>query len=793
MGPAFFTKGGTGVKTALFHTPGFTGTFRRRIYILLFSVMVLMLAAFMVAVYFGLRNNVRRDEEEADRRMLYQMLVNIDYMDNTFKSLCYSFYTLAEVRAIMYLQEPDTYENCYSQLERLQRIQPQNSFIHSIQIYNHDKNTVYSTKNTLREDLPLGEISAGYGAMPRLKPILRQIGGADMFVLSYFMYDMVNEDGRMNGALVMNIQLDWLLGNIQRVNLMDSMDRNQLYVLTSDMRFLEASGASSPREGAGEFRTALVSALGGEFERHGAPGEEGYSFTSRIDKESYLISVVSVKSSNWMILNARSQSAVYQYMGNLLKNILLLASLCVIAFLLVSLVLSRRIYRPIENLLEHIRPLAAGIPLPTIDRDEFTWLKKVYESYEEHFQEYRQTAKAYTLRYLLQDSSEINEAGFARTLTEQGISLSLGEPFVVFIVSAGKNARENEGGPASETERALGNTERLFAEALSPRFPFESLRLNAGSICFIINAGADALEELRAVLLAAQGRAEIPLRAALAGPQDGVNCVSGLHNTAQRLLLYHFVLPGQPLISQVEVGRRDAETPYPYDLEAGFLADLEKHRPEEMSRRLGELIEGLRNMEIYNLHFYLRRMLSEVRKTLFRMNEGLESPVDLETRFSEGQLLALPTLDDFARTLQANLVDAASRPERRQYGDKSGEIMAQVLDIIQNTYADVNLNAAELASMLKITPSTLSRVFNEHMQKSIPEYINTLRMEKAAEWLRNSKLSNREIMSRIGMENESYFYKVFKNQYGRNPSEYRLAARITGGYRLGAPGGGLRP
>jgi YesN/AraC family two-component response regulator len=68
------------------------------------------------------------------------------------------------------------------------------------------------------------------------------------------------------------------------------------------------------------------------------------------------------------------------------------------------------------------------------------------------------------------------------------------------------------------------------------------------------------------------------------------------------------------------------------------------------------------------------------------------------------------------------------------------------------------------------------------MQKSIPEYINALRMEKAAEWLRNSKLSNRDIMSRIGMENESYFYKVFKNQYGQNPSEYRLAARITDAY-----------
>jgi AraC-like DNA-binding protein len=745
--------------------------------------MALMLAVFMSAMYINLRNNVRRDEEAADQRILYQMVVNIDYMDNTFKSLCYSSYTLPEVRTIMYLKEPDTYENCYSQLERLQRIQLQNSFIQSVQIYNYDKDTIYSTKNNLREDVFIRKIVADDGAAPRLKPILRQIdsNGTDTVVLSYFMYDMVNEDGRMNGALVMNIQLNWLLSNIQRVNMMDSSDGNRLYVLTSDMEFLEA--AESVQETGGEFKTALVSALAGEFEKHRLPLEKGGSFTARIDKVTYLISAVSVKSSNWMILNLRSQSAVHRYMGNLLKNILLLASLCVIAFLMVSLILSRRIYRPIKNLLENIRPLAAGIPLPVIDRDEFTWLKKVYKSYEEHFREYRQTAKAYTLHYLLQDSSEISEAGFARTLTEQGIALTLAEPFVVLIAGAGKNAEEPASGSSPETERGVENMERLFADAFSS-FPFESLRLNTGSICFIINAAADKLENLKAAVQAVQGRADIPVIAALAGPQSGVNCVSGLYNTAQRLLLYHFVLPGQPLITQAEVGRRDAETPYPYDAESRFLADLEKHKPEEMRARLAELIGKLRNMEIYNLHFYLRQMLSGLRKTLFRMNETLESPVDLHTQFSENLLLSLPSLDDFALALQTNLIDAASRPERRRNGDKSAEIMAQILDIIGNNYADTNLNAAELAVMLKITPSTLSRIFNEHMQKSIPEYINSLRMEKAAEWLRNSKLSNREIMSRIGMENESYFYKVFKNQYGQNPSEYRLVARITNDYLL---------
>ncbi len=38
--------------------------------------------------------------------------------------------------------------------------------------------------------------------------------------------------------------------------------------------------------------------------------------------------------------------------------------------------------------------------------------------------------------------------------------------------------------------------------------------------------------------------------------------------------------------------------------------------------------------------------------------------------------------------------------------------------------------------------------------------------------MENSKLSIQDIMRRVGIENESYFYKLFKAKHGMTPREY---------------------
>lgn len=55
------------------------------------------------------------------------------------------------------------------------------------------------------------------------------------------------------------------------------------------------------------------------------------------------------------------------------------------------------------------------------------------------------------------------------------------------------------------------------------------------------------------------------------------------------------------------------------------------------------------------------------------------------------------------------------------------------------------------------------------------DYINRIRIEHAAHLLRSDESAIEDIVSTCGFENTSYFYRLFRRQYGTTPKAYRLA------------------
>jgi len=147
--------------------------------------------------------------------------------------------------------------------------------------------------------------------------------------------------------------------------------------------------------------------------------------------------------------------------------------------------------------------------------------------------------------------------------------------------------------------------------------------------------------------------------------------------------------------------------------------------------------------------------------------------MDAQALFPDSLLGSADTLDGFIALLGGRMEEAMRGARLEASQPRGPSLEEQIAEVIRANYADPNLSAAEISSMLKLSSATLSRAFNSRHRQSIPAYINGVRMEKAAEWLRNSKLGVREIAARVGFRNESYFFKVFKKQYGKSPQEYR--------------------
>ncbi len=84
-----------------------------------------------------------------------------------------------------------------------------------------------------------------------------------------------------------------------------------------------------------------------------------------------------------------------------------------------------------------------------------------------------------------------------------------------------------------------------------------------------------------------------------------------------------------------------------------------------------------------------------------------------------------------------------------------------------------NLTLDSIADAARLNRSYLCRLFKKEVGGSIFQYINRLRMEKAANLLTNRPgIMIKEVAEQIGMDEPFYFTRRFKDYYGLPPREW---------------------
>lgn len=93
--------------------------------------------------------------------------------------------------------------------------------------------------------------------------------------------------------------------------------------------------------------------------------------------------------------------------------------------------------------------------------------------------------------------------------------------------------------------------------------------------------------------------------------------------------------------------------------------------------------------------------------------------------------------------------------------------------IIEKNITDRNLNVSEIAKSLYVSTEHLIRTFRSAYGITPKRYITDLRLTRASELLKTNKSTISEISDAAGFSNIFYFNKIFKQNYGMTPSEYR--------------------
>jgi two-component system response regulator YesN len=106
------------------------------------------------------------------------------------------------------------------------------------------------------------------------------------------------------------------------------------------------------------------------------------------------------------------------------------------------------------------------------------------------------------------------------------------------------------------------------------------------------------------------------------------------------------------------------------------------------------------------------------------------------------------------------------------------DLLEKVKQYIDENYDNIELCAQSIADKFKLSAKYLSYAFKEYTGMSLLVYLQKKRIDTACELLENTAMTVGEITYKIGIENENYFYTLFKKNVGMTPKQYRQS-KIT--------------
>ena len=127
--------------------------------------------------------------------------------------------------------------------------------------------------------------------------------------------------------------------------------------------------------------------------------------------------------------------------------------------------------------------------------------------------------------------------------------------------------------------------------------------------------------------------------------------------------------------------------------------------------------------------------------------------------------------EKLSETLKIMVEGLREQKEQQQPDSVAGQI-ERIGRRIETDYAE-DITLASLAEQYHVDASYLSRIFSRKYGESIISFLTRVRMEKAAQLMRDESRKLEAIAFLVGYDDYHYFSRVFRKKMGVSPSEYR--------------------
>jgi DNA-binding response OmpR family regulator len=157
--------------------------------------------------------------------------------------------------------------------------------------------------------------------------------------------------------------------------------------------------------------------------------------------------------------------------------------------------------------------------------------------------------------------------------------------------------------------------------------------------------------------------------------------------------------------------------------------------------------------------------------------EGLETGVDdyLTKPFSAKELKVRVKNLIYQRQQLRKRFSKASiiKPSEVTATSIDQEFLGKTIKIIDSNFEDVQFSVDKLAEQMNMSVSQLNRKLNALIDQPPGHLIRSFRLLRAADLLKQNAGTVAEVCYKVGFNDQAYFSRAFKKQFGVSPSDYK--------------------
>ncbi len=765
-----------------------------RIYLWVTIVTFCIVTVFSLVIYFNTERIVSDNEHQSNKKILYQSKYFIDYIDDTISSSCLSLFMHKSVQHILNTSAID-YAVLSSYINDINTFFALNSFIESAYIYNKYSDNYYSIRGEIMYDNDIRDYLSQFTIVPKLKPLLREIsvyntGNRDIVknVLTYIMYDSAYSGNQMDSALIVNVDSNWLFNSIKMFSQMDEKKSDSVFIIDSSGKI---SGSSSDNE---EIKKEVKNIYDKCRKQYNEKGVDMYFSKSKIGSMEYLISAVFIANSSLTLVKMQDYNEIFMHIRMLKTSILIIGLLFLLLTVIISYTLSTHLYKPVRKLVGMISSKQPGLDDDIRKRDdEFEYLNEVYSKSLEQVNEYKLNEKTnnnivqeYFLKKLIIDSPSVSDDEFEKTIHEiPALAMLKGELIVCLLKVDNYPSllRQYSYKDCKIFKYAIMN---IFNELISEYIPFKPVDLGDDQIVLLFNANGLSdkfyhyiVPVMKHVQKSILEKYDMSISCFIDDRTCTYKNVTESYNEVLGNSKYRFIVGNGCVIlpEDIKKNKECAKLGYSMINEKILKDSIRVGNLEKVEEYMSKIFAEIAEMNINNILLSTTNLVNALKNTYEEINSSRLVPFPVNFNFFGIDYIDKDTSSSLFSKLMS-IIRHCYINDNENKAEKQAKLVDTIKDIIHSSFHDSSLCLQGIATMLQLNPLYIGRVFKNYTQLSVNEYINEVRLVKAAELLRSSRLSIQDISYEVGIDNPNYFYTLFKKKFGDTPKAYSMKSKL---------------